>query len=73
MRRMNTIGRTNSLTAEDEEREALRPADYVAAGVDVPNWADDPIPTIETWRRWQTAQNKALAHKRATAREARQN
>lgn len=62
-----TTGRMNSRTAEDEERDALTPADYVAAGVEVPNWTDDPVPTIETWRRWQAAQNAALAHKRATA------
>ncbi|OQW62296.1 MAG: hypothetical protein A4S17_01700 [Proteobacteria bacterium HN_bin10] len=67
---MNRIVRTNVLTAEDEEREALTPADYIAAGVDVPNWNDDPIPSLETWRRWQTAQNTALAHKRAFARQA---
>jgi hypothetical protein len=65
---MNRIERTSSLTAEDKERGALTPADYVAAGVDVPNWADDPIPSLETWRRWQNAQNAALAHKRAAAR-----
>ncbi|MBL8546567.1 MAG: hypothetical protein JNL81_08880 [Hyphomonadaceae bacterium] len=64
---MTKIGRTNSLTAEDAERDALTPADYIAAGVEVPNWADDPVPSIETWRRWQTAQNAALAHKRAHA------
>lgn len=69
---MNVIGRTNSLTAEDEEREALKPADYIAAGVDVPNWDDDPVPSIETWRRWQTAQNAALAHKRMLARQLQQ-
>jgi hypothetical protein len=57
----------NTMTAEDIEREALTPADYVAAGVEPPNWAGDPIPSIETWRLWQTAQNKALAHKRTLA------
>ena len=62
----------NSPTAEDEERDALTPADYMAAGVEVPNWADDPIPSLETWRRWRDAQNQALAHKRATSR-AKQN
>lgn len=67
---MNTIGRTNSRTAEDEERDSLTPADYIAAGVEVPNWTDDPVPSIETWRLWQTAQNAALAHKRAAARKA---
>ena len=55
-------------TSEEEEREALTPEDYIAAGAEVPNWADEPIPTLETWRRWQSAQNKALQHKRAAAR-----
>lgn len=58
----------NTPTAEDEEREALTPAEYIEAGVEVPNWADDPIPSLETWRRWRDAQNQALAHKRATSR-----
>jgi hypothetical protein len=69
---MTTMGPTYALTAEDEEREALTPADYVAAGVAVPNWDDDPIPSIETWRRWQAAQNQALAHKRMLARQSQQ-
>jgi hypothetical protein len=56
------------MNAEDKERAALTPADYAAAGVETPNWADDPIPSLETWRAWQTAQNAALAHKRAQAR-----
>lgn len=56
-----------AMNAEDRERAALTPADYVAAGVEAPNWRDDPIPSLETWRLWQTAQNTALAHKRATA------
>jgi hypothetical protein len=56
------------MTADDKERAALTPADYLAAGVEPPNWADDPVPSLETWRRWQTAENQALAHKRAQAR-----
>lgn len=64
----NWIVRMNPLTAEDKERGALAPADYVAAGVEVPNWHDDPIPSLETWRRWQNAQDAALAHKRAVER-----
>lgn len=57
-----------TMTLEDRERAALTPADYAAAGVEQPNWRDDPIPSLETWRLWQTAQDKALAYKRAKAR-----
>jgi len=57
----------NTMNAEELERAALTPADYEAAGVETPNWKDEPIPSLETWRRWQDAQNKALAHKRAGA------
>jgi hypothetical protein len=56
------------MALEDRERSALTPADYAAAGVDAPNWRDDPIPSLETWRLWQKAQDKALAYKRAKAR-----
>ena len=56
------------LWPEDEERDALTPADYAAAGVEPPDWAHDPVPSMETWRRWQAAQNAALAFKRARAR-----
>lgn len=56
------------MTLEDRERAALTPGDYAAAGVEQPNWRDDPIPSLETWRLWQAAQDKALAHKRAKAR-----
>lgn len=59
-----------TMTKEDRERAALTPADYDAAGVEQPNWRDDPIPSLETWRTWQAAQDKALAFKRAAAREA---
>ena len=62
---MNVI---DQMTPEDHERAAFTPADYIAAGVEPPNWADDPVPSLETWRRWQTAQNTALAHKRALAK-----
>jgi len=51
--------------AEDLEREALTRADYAAAGVEWPNWEEDPVPSIETWRLWRRAQDAALAHKRA--------
>lgn len=53
--------------SEDDERDALTPADYAAAGVAPPDWANDPIPSIETWRVWQANQTKALEHKRALA------
>lgn len=59
---------STSMTLEDRERAALTPADYAAAGVETPNWRDDPMPSLETWRLWQAAQNTALAHKRAKAR-----
>lgn len=65
---MNRIERTSPLNAEEVERAALTLADYEAAGVEAPNWNADPVPTLETWRRWQSAQNQALAHKRAAAR-----
>lgn len=51
----------------DIERDALTPADFVAAGVEAPNWVEDPIPTLETWRRWKTAEDHALAFKRKAA------
>jgi hypothetical protein len=53
----------------DIERDALTPADFVAAGVEAPNWVEDPIPTLETWRRWKTAEDRALAFKRGVANE----
>lgn len=59
-----TTGRLNA-NAEDEERDALTLEDYAAAGVEPPDWANDPMPSIETWRRWQAAQSAALAFKRA--------
>jgi hypothetical protein len=58
--------RLNS-NSEDDERDALTAADYAAAGVEPPDWANDPVPSIETWRVWQANQSKALAHKRALA------
>lgn len=61
-------GIRTTMSAEDRERAALTVADYTAAGVEAPNWRDDPIPSLETWRVWQAAQNTALAHKRALAR-----
>jgi len=58
----------STMSAEDRERAALTPQDYAAAGVEAPNWRDDPVPSIETWRTWESAQNAALAFKRAKAR-----
>ena len=59
---------STTMTLEDRERAALTPADYAAAGVEAPNWRDDPIPSLDTWRIWPAAQDKALAFKRAKAR-----
>jgi len=56
------------MTVEDQERAALTPADYTAAGVEPPNWRDEQMPSLETWRGWQVAQNKALDFKRAQAK-----
>jgi hypothetical protein len=53
------------------EREALKEQDFVAAGVEAPDWVSDPIPSLETWRRWRAAEDKAMAHKRVLARAAR--
>ncbi len=58
--------RINS-NAEDDERDALTAADYASAGVEAPDWANDPFPDMETWRKWQANQSKALAFKRANA------
>lgn len=58
--------RLNS-NAEDDERDALTPADFAAAGVEAPDWANDPIPSMETWRKWRAAEDAAIAHKRARA------
>lgn len=54
----------------DIERDALTLADFVAAGVEAPNWAEDPIPSLETWRRWKSAEDLALAFKRGAAPKA---
>ena len=47
----------------EDERGELTAEDFIAAGVEAPAWASDPIPSIETWRRWRAAEEKALAHK----------
>lgn len=49
---------------DEEERAKLTPEDYSAAGVEAPNWTEEPIPSLETWRSWNQAQDAALAHKR---------
>lgn len=59
---------TAMIRSEERERAALTPADYAAAGVATPDWINDPVPSLETWRAWKTAQDTALAHKRAQAR-----
>jgi hypothetical protein len=55
---------------EEDERRALTAADFAAAGVEPPNWAADPIPSLETWRRWRVAEERALAHKRRAEQQA---
>lgn len=54
---------------EDNERDALTPADFAAAGVQAPDWANDPIPSIETWRQWRAAEDAAIAFKRAQTKK----
>ncbi len=54
----------------DEQRRQLTLADYQAAGVDAPNWSDNPMPSLETWRGWRAAENRALEHKLAMASKA---
>lgn len=53
-----------------DDRAALTAADFAAAGVEAPNWNADPIPSLETWRRWKAAEDQALAHKNVVARDA---
>jgi hypothetical protein len=50
-----------------DERAALTPADFAAAGVEAPDWSGDPVPSLETWRLWRAAEDKALSLKRAIA------
>jgi len=56
---------------QDAERAALKAADFAAAGVEAPDWAGDPVPSMETWRRWRAAENQALAFLRAQKATAR--
>ena len=50
---------------EEDERRALTAEDFAAAGVEPPNWAADPIPSLETWRRWRAAEDRVVAFVRA--------
>ncbi|MBI3439441.1 MAG: hypothetical protein HY054_12475 [Proteobacteria bacterium] len=56
---------------QDQERATLTAADFAAAGVDAPNWTSDPVPSLETWRRWRAAEDQALAFMRAQKPAAR--
>lgn len=51
----------------EDERDALSPADFTAAGVIAPDWNGEPLPSLETWRAWRLAEQRAMAHKRANA------
>jgi hypothetical protein len=51
-----------------DERDTLTPADFLAAGVEAPNWREEPIPSLETWRLWRAAEDRAMATKRVLAR-----
>ncbi len=55
---------------QDAERAGLTLQDFVAAGVEPPDWEGDPIPSLEVWRRWREAEDKAMAHKRVLERDA---
>jgi len=55
---------------QDPERASLTAEDFAAAGVETPNWAADPIPSLETWRRWRQAEDSAMSYKRVQARAA---
>jgi|CXWL01.1.fsa_nt_gi hypothetical protein len=51
----------------EDERAALSPEDFVAAGVVAPDWSGEPMPSLETWRAWRSAEQQAMAYKRANA------
>lgn len=51
-----------------DERSDLTLADFKAAGVEAPRWAEEPIPSLETWRAWRAAEDKAIAHKHVLSR-----
>ena len=51
-----------------DERAQLTVTDFEAAGVEPPRWEEDPIPSLETWRRWRAAEDAAIAHKHIVAR-----
>ena len=48
----------------DEGRSDLTAADFAAAGVEAPNWVEDPIPSLETWRIWRAAEDQAILHRK---------
>jgi len=50
-----------------DERSELTAADFAAAEVEMPRWDEEPIPSLDTWRRWREAEDKALAHKHLRA------
>lgn len=52
-----------SIEMHDKERAALTANDFAAAGVEAPDWKSDPIPSLDTWRRWKAAEDRALLHK----------
>jgi hypothetical protein len=52
----------------EDERSTLTLADFAAAGVEPPRWEEDPIPSLETWRRWRAAEDSAIAHRNVLAR-----
>ena len=53
----------SSFETQDKQRAALTANDFAAAGVEAPNWKADPIPSLDTWRRWKAAEDRALLHK----------
>jgi hypothetical protein len=53
----------------EDERVTLTVGDFAAAGVEAPRWNEEPIPSLETWRRWRAAEDQALAHRHIIARE----
>lgn len=57
-----------AMQSDDTERAALTAEDYRAAGVEAPNWTGEPIPALETWRRWKQAEDHTLSHKRIALR-----
>lgn len=71
--RAATLGDTEGMDqhTQDQERATLTATDFAAAGVDAPNWTSDPVPSLETWRRWRAAEDQALAFVRAQKQATR--